>query len=291
MEQFKNEWHFSLHALRCLSKNKKIIFITLAAKLISLLVIVWIAHPLLLLILHHAPITKINLTTSYSHFFSSISFYIKLLLLLYLNNIIGTLLYAWNEAIVFYHQTSPNLSAWKILKQHIHRCPELAKWCLIRSFVGGPTHWLIFILKFYRWFDKKLISGSWHLTSYFSVLCIFIGKSSAIHALENSRKLLRATWGDEHLVVRIARPLRNTAFVLILVFLIAPAWIIQYLPVSHWGITAGAITIVLLYVLFTIETALSNVYGAVLYAYASEKKVIAPFTETELQSAFLPRYD
>ena len=290
MEQFKQEWRFSLHALKCLNNNKKLILIALVAKLIHLAILVWLAHPLISLLMQDEPITKVSLATSYSLFFRKFSFYIILLVALYLNNIIGTFLHAWSSAIIFFQDASEKKTAWGILKQRLHLWPQIALWCLMRSLLGGPAHLFVFFLRFYRWFPKTFINGSWHLSSYFSVMLIFLEKCGAKDAYGDSCTLLRNTWG-EHVIVRIGRPFRNIAFLLLLIFLIAPAWILQYFPIAHWGITSGIITTLLFGAVFTVETAIRNIYSAALYAYASEKRMVYPFTESEVQAAFLPKYD
>jgi hypothetical protein len=164
------------------------------------------------------------------------------------------------------------------------RLPQIAGWALLAASVGML---LKMIEQRSEWIGRIVVSilgGLWSLASFLVVPTLAVEGLGPTDALKRSISLIREVWGESMAgnfqIGLIGFLLTLPAVVLVVVLL---AWLQPPLPVV--GVIVG---VGVLYVLAVsvATTAVSQVFIASLYVYATENRVPRGFRAESLRSAF-----
>lgn len=288
MKDYKHHrYQFAKKGLRYLLKNKRLLWFPTIGKISYLVTIIWLAHPLIQTLIKNAHVPFHDIYHNYVAQMNLLFFAI-LLVLLYINNVINTFCYGWLMASVhadLHGETKPVVFAWHRVKKQIGK---ILWWCVLRSLLGSPARILLFVLRAYVVLRDKLIGGSWHDTTYFSLLLISLGKSSAFTSITQSRELIRKQWGN-NVVLRIS-PLMSS-YQIGLAFVCCLPFIISLHLATALAISTGLlITIILLDLFFIYEETLGHIYCTILYCFAAENHVVKPFEKADMEKVFITRY-
>ena len=137
---------------------------------------------------------------------------------------------------------------------------------------------------------SSLFSIAWSLMTYLVVPVLVVEKVGPIEAIKRSGGLLRRTWGEQ--------VVGNISFGLVTFLLFLLAALLLALPagliISILGPALGVLLAVLLYILvlgafLMISNALSGIYQAALYLYATEGVDVPHFNRHDLEGAFRPK--
>lgn len=129
---------------------------------------------------------------------------------------------------------------------------------------------------------------AWTLATFLVVPVLINRDVGPIDALKESIALLKKTWGENaigNVGIGAAFGLIFVFVVLIGVVLAIAAW--QLAPAA--GITVAAIAVVAMLVLGVTQAALSGIYSAALYRYATSSETPVAFQGMALEQAFSPK--
>lgn len=162
---------------------------------------------------------------------------------------------------------------------------RIAAWAAISATVGilariarEKGNWL---LRIFAWFGEL----AWAIATFFIVPVMIFEQRSLVESIKESTKLMRKTWGEA---------LVGRGGIGLVVFLLAlcgiPPIVLGVLAGSGVALALGAVTAVVWWlVLSCLASALTGVYRAALYVYATENRVPSGFSSEYVQKAFAPR--
>lgn len=135
------------------------------------------------------------------------------------------------------------------------------------SFIGGMIAWLVDL--------------GWRVVSFFVIPSIVIGKNEAIDGFKESKSLLRRTWGGSLIA--------DVGFGIVAVLAIIPFVGLIFLGIAIGFIPLVALAVVGAVLAMVTVSALSSVFKAVLYVYATTGHVGSGFDRETLQNSFSAR--
>lgn len=134
----------------------------------------------------------------------------------------------------------------------------------------------------------SLLGVAWTMASFLVVPVLVMQNVGPIDAIKRSVELLKRTWGEN----AIGNVGIGLVFGLVTVLLVVVAAVLVFLAASVSGalaVTVAVFAVLALVTLGIIQSALSGVYSAALYRYATVGEAPAGFSGTGLQTAFQPR--
>ncbi len=167
------------------------------------------------------------------------------------------------------------------LQAAVSRLPQIAGWALIASTVG----FLLGMIESGSQRGRGIIAGilgiSWSVISYLAIPLIVVEKINPLFAMDFSMEMMRRTWGEQ-VIGNFSFGLIFSLFtlpVLPLLFLISKTWgAASFLPIIFFGF-------MYLIILSVFQSALQNIFNAVIYVFARDGKVPGEFTAEQLRSA------
>ena len=164
----------------------------------------------------------------------------------------------------------------------VQRIPGLVPWALLTTTVG-------MVIRALReragWLANMLLGGielAWEVASFLTVPAIVIDEKGPIEGFKTSAGLLRQTWG-ENLASRVG-------FGLVGLVAVVPAILLVVLAVASgvqaFMVAAFVIAGVWLAVVFAVISALSGIFQAALYMYATSGSAPEGFENADLGGTF-----
>jgi hypothetical protein len=137
------------------------------------------------------------------------------------------------------------------------------------------------LLKIFAWIGEV----AWAIATFFIVPVMIFERRSLVDSIKQSSSLMRKTWGEA---------LVGSGGIGLFVFLLALAGfvpvVLGFLAGSAAALAVGvAVAAVWWLVLTCLSSALTGVYRAALYVYATENRVPAGFAPEAVQRAFHPK--
>lgn len=131
-----------------------------------------------------------------------------------------------------------------------------------------------------------LIGLAWNVATYLVAPILIIEKVGPVEAVKRSTALLQRTWGEQ-LVGNAGLGAAFGLFVLLALLLFIPLLIwAASLQSFAWIIALSALFLAALGALLLVQAALSGIYTAAVYLYASEGFTGGPFREEQILQAF-----
>jgi hypothetical protein len=134
-----------------------------------------------------------------------------------------------------------------------------------------------------------LVGMAWNVATYLVAPVLIMENVGPVEAVKRSTALLKRTWGEQ--VVGNAGLGAAFGVLLLLLFLI-------FIPLLIWAaslesfaliITVSVLFVIALSLLLLVQSALSGIYTAAVYLYASEGFTGGPFSPEQIQAAFRPK--
>lgn len=138
-----------------------------------------------------------------------------------------------------------------------------------------------FLLKLFAWFGE----AAWAIATFFIVPVMIFERRSLADSIRQSTQLMRKTWGEA---------LVGSGGIGLFVFLLGLAGalpiILGFVAGSAAAIAVGVVLAATWWLALTcLSTALTGVYRAALYVYATESRVPSGFSPEYVQRAFAPK--
>jgi Family of unknown function (DUF6159) len=133
-----------------------------------------------------------------------------------------------------------------------------------------------------------LLGTGWTVATYLVVPVLVTREVGPVEAVKESATLLKRTWGENIMGqagIGVAFGLIQFAVILTGIAIIVAAAMTRNVPLI---ITAVVILISAVLLTFLIHSALSGIYAAALYRYATKQEATGGFTSDALQLAFRP---
>lgn len=134
----------------------------------------------------------------------------------------------------------------------------------------------------------SVLGVAWTMASFLVVPVLVMQNVGPIDAIKRSVELLKRTWGEN----AIGNVGIGLVFGIVTALVVLAALVLVFLSASVSGALAVTIAVfagLALVMLGIIQSALSGVYSAALYRYATVGEAPAGFSGTGLQTAFQPR--
>ena len=168
------------------------------------------------------------------------------------------------------------------------RLPAILGYAAIAATVGV----VLKQLKDDEHFLVRLLGGglgtAWTLATFLVVPVLVSQEVTPVEALKRSMRLLKRTWGEN----AIGNVGMGMAFGLIMFVVIAVGLLFAYVA-AHFSpglaVVVGALFVGVLLLLGVYQAALSGIYSAALYRYATEHETPRGFEALRLESAFQAR--
>ena len=126
-----------------------------------------------------------------------------------------------------------------------------------------------------------IIGVAWNVITYFVVPVLLYEPVGAVDAVKRSASLFRQRWGEQFV---------GNATIGLALFLIAiPAMLLGFVLFAAVPILGAIFLVVTIGGLVAVGAALSGVFNAALYRYATTGESSGAFTEEDLNSSFRPR--
>jgi hypothetical protein len=167
------------------------------------------------------------------------------------------------------------------LQVAVSRFPQIAGWALIAATVGFLLGMIESGSQRGRGIIARILGISWSVISYLAIPLIVVEKTNPLYAMDFSMEMMRRTWGEQ--------VIGTFSFGLIFSLFTLPILPFLFLLGKSWGISSALPTIIFfctyLIVLSIFQSALQNIFNAVIYVYARDGKVPAEFTAEQLKGA------
>jgi hypothetical protein len=166
------------------------------------------------------------------------------------------------------------------LQAAVSRLPQIAGWALIASTVGFLLGMVESGSQRGRGFIAGILGISWSVISYLAIPLIVVEKINPIFAMDFSMEMMRRTWGEQ--------VIGNFSFGLIFSLFFLPVFPLLFLLSKTWG-AASFLPIIFsgfmyLIILSIFQSALQNIFNAVIYVFAREGKVPGEFSAEQLKN-------
>jgi hypothetical protein len=167
------------------------------------------------------------------------------------------------------------------LQAAVSRLPQIAGWALIASTVGFLLGMVESGSQRGRGFIARILGISWTVISYLAIPLIVVEKINPLFAMDFSMDMMRRTWGEQII--------GNFSFGLIFSLFFLPVLPIIFLFSKTWGSSSFLPTLIFtgiyLIILGIFQSALQNIFNAVIYVFARDGKVPDEFTAEQLRGA------
>lgn len=176
------------------------------------------------------------------------------------------------------------------LRAATERLPQIAAWAIVASTVGIILKVLESRAGFLGRIVIAIVGVAWSLVTYFVVPLIVIERKGAIEAIGASKDLLGKTWGKQivsGLGYGLIGFLLTVPAVVVVLFAIFGAIASDFRQLGGFGLLAVAAVLYLI-ALGIVMSALSAIFGTVLYLYAKNGAAPEGFAASDLQNAMKP---
>jgi hypothetical protein len=167
------------------------------------------------------------------------------------------------------------------LQAAVSRFPQIAGWALIAATVGFLLGMIESGSQRGRGFIARILGISWSVISYLAIPLIVVEKTNPLYAMDFSMDMMRRTWGEQ--------VIGTFSFGLIFSLFSLPVLPFLLLLGKTWGASSVLPTIILvciyLIILGIFQSALQNIFNAVIYVFARDGKVPDEFTADQLRGA------
>ena len=170
------------------------------------------------------------------------------------------------------------------LQAAVSRFPQIAGWALIASTIGFLLGMVESGSQRGRGFIARILGISWTVISYLAIPLIVVEKTNPLFAMDFSMEMMRRTWGEQ--------VIGNFSFGLIFSLFSLPVLPFLFLLSNTWGAASflPSLLFVIMYliILSVFQSALQNIFNAVIYVFARDGKVPDEFTAEQLRGAMRP---
>lgn len=167
------------------------------------------------------------------------------------------------------------------LQAAVNRFPQIAGWAFIAATIG-------FLLGMIESNSKRgigIVTGflgiSWAAISYLAIPLIVVEKTNPLFALDFSMDMMRRAWGEQ--------VIGNFSFGLIFALLSLPVLPVLLISSQAWGASSFVPNLIFLFcyliILSIFQSALQNIFNAVMYVFARDGKVPDEFSAEQLRGA------
>ncbi len=167
------------------------------------------------------------------------------------------------------------------LQAAVNRFPQIAVWALIASTVGFLLGMVESNSRRWRGFIASILGIAWTMVSYFAIPLIVVEKTNPLIALDRSLFLMHNTWGEQ--------VVGNFSFGLIFTLFSLPVLPLILIMNRYWGthllLPIFACAIIYFIVLGIFQSALQNIFNAVMYVFARDGKAPEGFSAGQLKEA------
>lgn len=167
------------------------------------------------------------------------------------------------------------------LQAAVSRFPHIAGWALLASTIGFLLGMIESGSQRGRGFIARILGISWSVISYLAIPLIVVEKTNPLFAMDFSMDMMRRTWGEQ-VIGTFSFGLIFSLFslpLLPLLFLVSKTWgVASFLPILIFGC-------IYLIILGIFQSALQNIFNAVIYAFARDGKVPEEFTAAQLRDS------
>jgi len=161
---------------------------------------------------------------------------------------------------------------------------SIIQWALLSGTVGMLLQMLERRLRFLARFVASIIGIAWTLASFFVVPLLAAENMGPVEALNKSAHIFRKTWGEE--------VVGGFSFGLLFSLLAIPGLLLPVFAARSGlgpaAMLAGAAVMVIYWLLLgVINSAARGIFVAALYRYASDQRVSAGFSRSDLSDAWM----
>jgi len=162
-------------------------------------------------------------------------------------------------------------------------------WSLLAATVGTVLRMIEERVGFIGQIVVGLIGAAWSVATYFVVPVLVVERVGPTEALKSSVKIMTKSWGTA-LVSNI-----GLGLLMVLAYIVAtiPAFagLALTIKLQHWVpiVAGGAMTLVLIFLIALVTSAMQMILVAALYRFASAGTVPAGFVESDMRAAFAPK--
>jgi len=160
---------------------------------------------------------------------------------------------------------------------------SILAWALISATVGLVLQVLEDKAGFIGQIAATLIGGAWGLVTFFVVPILILEDKGVVDSVKDSVSLIRKTWGES--IVG-----GGSIFLVFLVIgIIASVGIFAIWFVSQSFLLAIALLIIVVAILAVVASAMQGIFVTALYTYARTGTVPSSFNKDLIENAFLPK--
>ena len=167
--------------------------------------------------------------------------------------------------------------------------PQIIVWTLISSTVGTILRAISERAGLIGQIVIGILGMVWSLATFFVVPLLIVERQNAVKALKSSSSMLKRTWGEQI----IGNTGLGFATGLLMLIGFIPLGIGVFIAIQTEvfipGVVGVLIAVVYWLILGTVSAALSGIYQAALYMYASTGTAPAAYSPQYIQEAFLPK--
>jgi hypothetical protein len=170
----------------------------------------------------------------------------------------------------------------------ISRLPQIIVYALIAATVGMILRWISERAGIVGQIVAGIIGFAWSVATFLVVPVVVVEKVGPVAAIKRSAGLLRQTWGEQ-LIGNFGLGI-VFGLLILLVFLIGGALAFLAFQVSGWLALAAVLVLLLLVgIIALVGSALSGIFTASLYRYATKGDAGEMFRPETLAGAFRPK--
>jgi len=167
--------------------------------------------------------------------------------------------------------------------------PQIIGWSLLAATIGTILRMIEERVGFIGQIVVGLIGAAWSVATYFVVPVLVVERVGPTEALKRSVNVMTNSWGTA-LVSNI-----GLGLLMVLAYIAAtiPAFagLAFTIKLHHWVpiVAGGTITLVLIFLIALVTSAMQMILVAALYRFAAAGTVPAGFVESDMRAAFAPK--
>ncbi|MFA4825268.1 MAG: DUF6159 family protein [Methanoregula sp.] len=160
---------------------------------------------------------------------------------------------------------------------------SILAWSLISATVGIILQALEDNVGFIGQIAAALIGGAWGLVTFFVVPILILEDKGVVDSVKDSVSLIKKTWGESIIG-------GGSIFLVFLVMgIIAALGIFAIWMVSQSFLLAIALLVIVVAILFVVASAMQGIFVTALYTYARTGTVPSSFNKDLIANAFVPK--
>ena len=167
------------------------------------------------------------------------------------------------------------------LQAAVNRFPHIAGWALIAATIGFLLGMIESGSQRGSSIIARILGISWSVISYLAIPLIVVEKTNPLFAMDFSMEMMRRTWGEQ--------VIGNFSFGLVFSLFSLPVLPFLLLFSKTWGASSFLpnliFVVIYLIILSIFQSALQNIFNAVIYVFARDGKVPDEFSAEQLRGA------